>query len=109
MSTDGTLFGDGDPGNCASVEQPNVSDSIADWQLRQLRSALDKLGLTTMHERQAVIERLVGRHVEALAALEPREARLVLEQLNAQSRSANGPGTRSAWDDRDEDTWIDRL
>jgi hypothetical protein len=59
-----------------------------------------------MAERQRAIEAVAGRPVESLRSLTPAEAMRVLERLSpepSKTRSA------SAWDDRGEDTWIDRL
>ncbi|KQP66909.1 hypothetical protein ASF47_04170 [Nocardioides sp. Leaf285] len=80
---------------------------IADWQIDLLRKALDARGLTTMSERQSAIEAAAGRRVESLRTLTHDEGLHVLSRL-AQA-PASGRVGKSAWDDRDEDTWIDRL
>lgn len=72
-----------------------------------LRKALDARGLTTMAERQQVIEEAVGRSIESLRALTHNEALRVLSQLG--QTPAPPTSSNSAWDDRDEDTWIDRI
>lgn len=110
MSGDLSLFGDDQPSDdqpTAPVQPAGTDTSIPDWLVDQLKDALTARGLTTMTERQQAVEATAGRPVESLRSLTRSEALRVLERLNAES----GPQTRSgsSWDDRDEDTWIDRL
>lgn len=59
-----------------------------------------------MSDRRALIEEAAGRPVESLRALTHDEGLRVLAKLGD-----DAPVRRvgSAWDERDEDTWIDRL
>ncbi|MGR7026341.1 hypothetical protein [Geodermatophilus sp. URMC 62] len=106
MSGELSLFGDD-----ASPHEPTqpvaTEATIADWLVNDIRTALTSRGLTTMAERQEAIEAVVERPVESLRSLTRAEALRVLSSL----ASATAPQTSggSAWDDRDEDTWIDRL
>jgi DNA polymerase-3 subunit epsilon len=104
VNEDLSLFGD-DAARPAPVEP--VDSPIADWQVDLLRKALNSRGLTTMDERQAAIGAAAGRHVESLRALSHDEGLQVLSRLGQATTSARAD--TSAWDDRDEDTWIDRL
>jgi hypothetical protein len=101
-----SLFGDD-----ASPEQPvqpvPTETPIARWLVDDIRTALTIRGLTTMAERQQAIEAIVERPVESLRSLTRAEALRVLASLR--SESAAQTGGKSAWDARDEDTWIDRL
>jgi DNA polymerase-3 subunit epsilon len=99
-----SLFGD-DPAR--TVPAAPVATPIADWQVDLLRKALDARGLTGMDERQTAIEAAAGRAVESLRALTHDEGLQVLSRLGQAHTS--GRADTSAWDDRDEDTWIDRL
>ena len=105
MSGDLSLFGDDQPEEPAQPVQ--TEESIADWLIDALREALTARGLTTMSERQQAIEAIVGRPVESLRSLTRAEAMRVLSGLTPEQ--APHGGSTSAWDDRDEDTWIDRL
>lgn len=104
MSDDLSLFGDDAP---APREAPKVQTPIADWQVDLLRKALDGRGLTTMADRQRAIEAAAGRPVESLRALTHDEAMSVLTKLG--QAPASDRRSTSSWDDRDEDTWIDRM
>ncbi len=80
---------------------------IADWLVNDIRTALAARGLTEMVERQQAIEAIVGRPVESLRSLTRAEALRVLASLRSEPAAQTDGG--SAWDARDEDTWIDRL
>lgn len=105
MSDDLSLFGDDAP--AAPSEPVRALSPIADWQVDLLRRALDASGLTSMAERQRAIGSTAGRAVESLRALSNEEALHVLSRLGQQP--STGRAEKSAWDDREEDTWIDRL
>lgn len=105
MSDDLSLFGDDAPS--VPVEPPRAPTPIADWQVDLLRRALDARGLSTMESRQRVIESAAGRTVTSLRALTHEEGMQLLSRLG--QKAAPGRSTTSQWDDRDEDTWIDRL
>lgn len=104
MTDDLSLFGD-DP-RPAPVEVPKAPAPIADWQVDLLRKALDARGLISMKDRQEAIESAAGRTVASLRALTHEEGLQVLSRLG---QPAAGGAKSSAWDERDEDTWIDRL
>lgn len=105
MPDDLSLFGDdGDESPTQAVTAPSP---VADWQVDLLRKALDAQGLTGMTERRSAVERAVGRQVESLRQLSSEEALGALSKLGGSSSAART--TTSAWDDREEDTWIDRL
>lgn len=104
MDGDLSLFGDDEPAKprpAAPAPSP-----IADWQGDLLRKALDGRGLHGMEERQRLVEEYAGRPVASLRVLTHEEAIKVLSQLG---RSAPPRTSGSAWEERDEDTWIDRL
>lgn len=105
MSDDLSLFGDDSPTAPEAVTAAPAP--IADWQVDLLRKALDARGLTEMEHRQAAIQLAAGRAVESLRALTHDEALRVLSKLG--QTPAKADTTRSAWDEREEDTWIDRL
>src|SRR5690348_7586339 len=105
MSGDLSLFGEDEP---EAPAQPVPREApIADWLVDELRRTLAAHGLTTMAERQQAIEAAAERPVESLRSLTRAEALRVLERLSPVR--AERTGATSAWDDRDEDTWIDRL
>ena len=105
VSGDLSLFGDDQPDE--PLQPIRTEASIADWLVDAIREAMTARGLTTMAERQHAIEAVAGRSVESLRSLTRAEALRVLTLLG--STPAPQTNQTSAWDDRDEDTWIDRL
>lgn len=105
MSDDPSLFGDDEP--AIPPTQVSAPAPIADWQVDLLRKALDARGLTTMEARQQAIESAAGRKVTSLRSLTHDEGMQVLSRLGQQAAPARS--TTSQWDDREGDTWIDRL
>jgi hypothetical protein len=105
VSGDLSLFGDDEPTEPPAPVQHEAP--IADWQVDRLRTALDARGLVSMEERQRAIEAAAGRPVDSLRSLTLAEGLQILTRLG-QSPAPSG-STGSAWDERDEDTWIDRL
>ncbi|MBM7517562.1 hypothetical protein [Nocardioides nitrophenolicus] len=105
MTEDLSLFGDDE----SAMPPPHETGltSIADWQVDLLRKALDARGLKSMTERQRAVEAAAGRRVDSLRALSHDEALRVLSRLGQQG--SPGSDEKSAWDDRDGDTWIDKL
>lgn len=79
MSMERSLFGEPDhpqpdasPGERAEARAGRVPD----WQVKQLRRALDDQGLVEMSARQALVVQLVGRPVDSLRDLESRPRHL---------------------------------
>ena len=105
MSGNLSLFGDDPPEE--PVQPVPTEAPIADWLVSDIRTALTARGLTTMAERQHAIETAVERPVQSLRLLTRAEALRVLSLLG--SKAAPHTSQTSAWDDRDEETWIDRL
>lgn len=102
MTDNLSLFGDEPTSDKTSVEPM----PIADWLVQRLRDALDARGMTSMEERQRVIESAAGRPVESLRGLTYQEGLRVLASFE---KGSGGGARNSSWNDRDEDTWIDRM
>ncbi|MCC3270095.1 hypothetical protein MUG94_03235 [Arthrobacter gengyunqii] len=82
--------------------------AITDQQIASIRQAFEEAGITSMEQRQQLIESCVVRPVARLRELQARDVRRILQRISDQQQS-KGPVTGSAWDNRDEDTWIDKL
>lgn len=108
MFGDVDLFGDevSEPAEESNPHRRQAPAVAARWQIDLLRKGLDSRGIVDLVERQQLIEGVVGRPVESLKTLTYDEALSVLKQFGE-----SAPATRSGstWDERDEDTWIDRL
>lgn len=79
-----------------------------DEQIAAIRLALDNAKLLEQTERQEFVQSVALRRVSHLRELTSIEARRVLDRLREkQARSSSSTG--SAWDEREHETWIDRL
>ena len=82
--------------------------SITEQQIASIRQAFEEAGITSMEERQELIESCVVRPVAGIRELQARDVRRILKRISDQQQQ-KGPQAGSAWDNRDEDTWIDKL
>lgn len=77
-------------------------------QVQQIRGAFEEAGLSGQEERKLLINSVIIREVASLRELRAVEVRRVLAAI--EQRSAAKPTSKgSAWADREEDTWIDKL
>jgi hypothetical protein len=77
------------------------------WQIDLLWKALDARGVAEIAERQQGIGDYAGRPVASLRELSGAEVLRILSKLGEQPSA--GETTGSAWNQWNEDTWIDRL
>ena len=104
MTSDDFLFGEPDH-DAVTPQSPQIDDDIAEWQVQQIRTAFAARMTDDMCQRQQFIQSVTGRKVDRIRDLSRVEARRVLERLPSQPSGSS----RSSWDDRDGETWIDRL
>lgn len=98
-------------------ESPNEPQAVAaqqrdipvkDHQVQQIREGLYLAGIMEQDERQQTIQSYVARPVTSLRDLSAHEAHTIIQRLK-QLQDAMPAKTGSAWDQREEDTWIDKL
>lgn len=94
-------------------EQPAPTSEIvelaSDVQLSQIRNALERAGINNQQKRKLLVEAAIGRQVASLRELKSIEVRAVIYRVNDQLASLKPESGKSDWDDREEDTWIDKL
>lgn len=79
-----------------------------DEQITAIRLGLDEAGIVSQEDRQALVESVILTKARSLRDLTAVQARRVIDHLKvARTRPTVSGG--SAWDNREEDTWIDRL
>lgn len=81
---------------------------IREAQVRQLRDAFAAADIDSMEERRAIIESCTVRPVTTIMDLLAKDVRLVLRRIEERSLPSR-PTSGSAWDNREEETWIDKL
>lgn len=77
-------------------------------QVAEIRAAFEAAGISGQAERKALIESVVFRDVASLRELHSIETRRIVTRIKSSQASVQ-PQTGSAWDNREEDTWIDKL
>lgn len=81
---------------------------ISEEQIAMLRRAFDEAKISDMSERQALIQGCMIRPIATIRQLYARELNVVMRRI-ASAGNSSAPMTGSAWDNREEDTWIDKL
>lgn len=99
-------FGSPEDPQPAPIPQPDIP--IKDHQVQQIRTGLDTAGIIDQDERQRTIQSYISRQVPSLRDLRAQEAHAIIQRLK-HLQNAPPSKTGSAWDQREEDTWIDKL
>lgn len=93
----------------AAPTSPVIEDPLISLeQIASIRNAFDSAGIASMTERQEIIQSCVIRKISNIRELYSRDVRQVLARIEGWGRKSEAT-TGSAWDNREEDTWIDRL
>lgn len=94
----------------APVSSPNVLAPllIKPEQIQEIRDAFERAGVVSQDDRKALIESVIMGEVESLRELKAVDTRRILQRING-LHSRNATSTGSAWDNREDDTWIDKL
>ncbi|MEI3848049.1 MULTISPECIES: hypothetical protein [unclassified Microbacterium] len=78
-------------------------------QRAQIRSLFAKLDITAADRQFVTTAELTGVRITSVGQLEAVTAQRLIEGLARRVANAARTNTGNSWDDRDEDTWIDRL
>lgn len=95
-------------GQSALAPEVPPDPPIRESQVQQLREAFAAAGIESMDDRRAIIESCTLRPVATIRELLAKDVRPILRRIEERK---GGPRTisGSSWDNREEDTWIDRL
>lgn len=77
-------------------------------QLMDLERAFSESGVATMQSQREIIASCVVRPFESLSDLLAKDYRPILKRIEERRTPVQRP-VGSAWDTREEDTWIDKL
>lgn len=90
------------------VEQAVQDIPISEEQVQRILKAFENAGILQDHERKEIITSCVVRPVASFGDLLATDFRRILRRID---EHANRKPQRlgSAWETREEDTWIDRL
>jgi DNA polymerase-3 subunit epsilon len=90
----------------ASALLPDLA--IAPEQIRRIREAFVRTGILEQEDRRTIVESVAGRAVASLGELRAVEATRIINRISERS-TATPAVTGSAWDTREEETWIDKM
>lgn len=91
-----------------SIEE-NSNRHASTEQISQIRVAFETAGISDQADRKRLVQSVVKRHVPSLRHLFDYEVTGVIYRIKDIISGQKATQHRSAWDDRDEDTWIDKL
>ncbi|WP_442544984.1 hypothetical protein ACSBOX_04450 [Arthrobacter sp. KN11-1C] len=101
---DFTLFDLDIPDSSAPVEKYISAD-----QIQRLQAAFKEAGLTSTEGQKELVRTCVVRPVESLFDLRPSDLRPIFNRISERAWEKPKSIGGSAWDNRDEETWIDKL
>lgn len=77
-------------------------------QMRRLTRAFEAAGIVDPAAQKALVRTCVFRPFDSMRDLLAKDVRPILQSIEAKSQGTK-PVTGSAWDNREGDTWIDKL
>jgi hypothetical protein len=92
-----------------SSDDETKVDKISESQRHVLRGLFRQLGITTARDQFEVVESTTGQRISSVNELTAANAALLIFLLPERIKSLTRPNTGNAWDDREEETWIDKL
>lgn len=100
------LFDDRESDGDASIPLP---DLITAAQREALRKAFAQLDVSDARRQFAIVEEMTGQRIGTVQELEAQNAQALIYRLENRVNLIGREVTGNAWDDREEDTWIDKL
>ena len=85
------------------------SAAITTDQRSRIRSLFGQLGISSAQEQFAIVREITGQAISRVDQLTRDNAQVLIYSLPSLIRSSTAAKTGNAWDDREGDTWIDRL
>lgn len=96
--------------NDSPAHRSDISHSpVREEQIDAIREAFKSAGIDNQEERQRIVQAASVRQIGSLRELYAHEAHRVLQRMQQRVQSRPDTQGASAWDLREEDTWIDRL
>lgn len=92
----------------ASAE-PVAAPPIRPDQIQEIRQAFQDAELNDQVQRKVLVESVAARQVNSLRELSALEGHRVIRRLQSSLSNTAKESGGSAWDNREEETWIDKL
>ena len=97
------------PDDAPAVSSAPAELRIRDDQILAIREAFTAAGIGSQERRKEIAQSCVVRPLTSLRELTAAEAHRVLKRIQEQFAAKPRSKGASAWDLREEDTWIDKL
>ena len=78
-------------------------------QRNEIRALFAALGVANAREQFDLVEVLTGVRLRSVVDLDAKNAGMLIPRLRKRVESRSATTTGNAWNDREEDTWIDNL
>lgn len=92
-----------------ATAEPVAAPPITADQIQKIRQAFQSAELNDQLQRKALVESVVIREVTSLRDLSALEGNRVLKRLWVNRSRAPIASEGSPWDNREDETWIDKL
>lgn len=101
------LFNDG----LAETASPTITAPLmmTPSQRSEIRGLFAELEISTAPEQFEVVKELTGHTLSSVGELTAAAAQMLTARLKTRLARRGRTSTGNSWDDREEDTWIDRL
>lgn len=90
-------------------EAPSTPVMMSESQRAAIRTLFQALGITSAREQFDHVAEMTGKRIAAVGELDARTANTLISLMKSRVDSLGRNNTGNSWDDRQEDTWIDRL
>ncbi|QKJ18574.1 hypothetical protein [Microbacterium hominis] len=100
-----SVFDDNDNTESASVRRLPMTEG----QRSEIRELFSRLDISTAARQFEVTAELTGVRISRVGELDAATAHRLIGALNRRVQTSGRLTTGNSWDDREEDTWIDRL
>lgn len=90
-------------------EPGSIPSPMTSSQRHAARALFAKLGIQAAREQFSLVGELIGIRITSVTELDERQAQMLLYRLEARVAAIGRSNTGSAWNDREEPTWIDQM
>ncbi|WP_349426542.1 hypothetical protein [Microbacterium sp. LWS13-1.2] len=101
-----SVFDDNDHGAEPAIVRPIPMNRAQRSEIRQLFAGLN---VATAAQQFEVTAELTGVRITSVHELDAATAHRLIGALKRRAQASGRVTTGNSWDDREEDTWIDRL
>lgn len=97
-----------------SIDEPTLDGArettlMTSVQRRMIRELFAQINVTNARDQFRMVADLTGVSISSVSELDVAAANVLIRQLKSHGSITRRESTGNAWDDRDEETWIDRL